>query len=104
MRWFLDGEIKCFSDPSHIVLGILAIVFLLVFIIGLIPSIIMLVVLEDRHFIQIKYPFLINIISALKAGYKQQWKWWGGFELFQRLLIIGLAVGLPGRTVYKSML
>jgi hypothetical protein len=99
MRWFLDGEIKCFSDPSHIVLGILAIVFLLVFIIGLIPSIIMLVVLEDRHFIQIKYPFLINIISALKAGYKQQWKWWGGFELFQRLLIIGLAVGLPGRTV-----
>lgn len=44
---------------------------------------------------------LINVVGALKAGYRPNWKWWGGMELFRRILLISIAVGLPGRTVSK---
>ncbi len=39
--------------------------------------------------------------TALTAGYRDSWeaKWWSSFELLRRLLILGIAVVLPGRSV-----
>ena len=39
------------------------------------------------------------MIKALKAGYRPRFKWWASVELLQRLLLVGILVGLPGRTV-----
>ena len=48
---------------------------------------------------QEKHPGLINVIKALKAGYLPKFKWWASIELLQRLLLVGIIAGLPGRTV-----
>ena len=52
-RWFLDANIKCFDDLSHIIIGSVAIIFLFVIIL-LIPLVAGLVLLEDHFFIQVK--------------------------------------------------
>ncbi|XP_019857682.1 PREDICTED: uncharacterized protein LOC109585984 [Amphimedon queenslandica] len=98
MRWYLDGNIQCFRDVSHIVLGVLAIIFLLGLIL-LIPLVVLMVMFRNHQFFQERYPILISAIDALKAGYRSHCSWWGGIELFSRMLLIGIAIGLPGRTV-----
>ena len=46
---------------------------------------------------------MLNIIKALKAGYRPYRAWWSGVELICRLLLVGIAVGLPGRTVCTNL-
>ena len=49
--------------------------------------------------LKVKFPGMINVIMALKAGYRSKFLWWSSAELLQRLLLVGILVGLPGRTV-----
>ena len=46
-RWFLDANTRCFLDYNHIVMGVLALIFLIGLVL-LIPAVILLVVFQKK--------------------------------------------------------
>lgn len=99
-------------DYNHIVMSVLALIFLIGLVL-LIPAVILLVIFQHKievHYCcdmitvtlccwQEKYSVMRTVSKALKVGYKNKLEWWAGIELAKRLLLITFVVSMPGRTV-----
>ncbi|XP_065897687.1 uncharacterized protein [Dysidea avara] len=82
LSWYIDGNVKCFSDHGHILLFIVGIVvsFLMtlpMLFIGLLPF----SGLTER------YATLRYLTTSASYGYKMKFKWWGSVELGRRFYL-----------------
>lgn len=51
-HWYLDGTVKCFQDPGHTVLGVIA-VFVLVALLLLVPVVFVFTVVASSKKVQV---------------------------------------------------
>lgn len=89
-RWYVNGNIKCFSG-AHIALSLLAIIVLL-FSVFLVPLLLFVIFTERKQLSRRPRWFELAAV-AFQDSFKY-W-WWCAMELFRRLVLVTLAVAFP---------
>jgi hypothetical protein len=85
-RWYVNGNIRCFQDPRHAPLGLLAI-FVLFCCLGLIPLVVAIATKK------LTTPYWTHcLVTPLTDAYKEKFSWWCGVELAKRVILVLFAV------------
>ncbi|CAI8057065.1 hypothetical protein GBAR_LOCUS31079 [Geodia barretti] len=91
-RWFVNGEVECFSG-SHLYLGVAAgIILLLAFLLTVTTTVLPLT--QARH----KRQWVTKLSSTLSFSYRDKCEWWASVELSRRIFLIFVLLTFPRNT------
>ena len=94
--WLLDGSLKYFSSPKHIILACIALTILFVL---LIP-ITLIAVIGDLFRRCISNRWYMNFLDTFHSSYRFRWGFWMGVRLVVRIVLLLLKVTVKPEVVW----
>ena len=94
--WLLDGSLKYFSSPKHLILACIALTVLFVL---LIP-ITLIAVIGDLFCRCISNRWYMNFLDTFHSSYRFRWGFWMGVRLMLRVVLLLLKVTVKPEVVW----